>query len=394
MKTMNFTKESVQKAVTAIESSINELDNILKNGDNLSIEDAAQILISNKFNDAQIEAEEIVNDLKKGLEKFDEQFNKNKETESPNVKECLENATKGNTPEERKNSYVSILTAIELLNIEDKSDDVINAKIAENEKFSEEELIEKIEKAINSSFELSTIADSVKNGLNTGMLSQLADIIKLSKDEYRFKVALFLYIEQRNGNLKLSDSEFAIPAEQIGVLAGAAIETIIANNDLNKGDMDMKTWQKVMKWIIGAALGILLTYGSLVVVANVTAFVMGFVLTILGTSTIAFILSVVLALYTAWKVSDLLVDGWAAGMDAYLNFYDEHIAGVTAKVSSWIEAVKTWVKNITAKKEATTTTDNAEQSEANQIEANNEQNAANNNNDNQELSAQDTPVFA
>ena len=391
---MNFTKESVQKAVTAIESSINELDNILKNGDNLSIEDAAQILISNKFNDAQIEAEEIVNDLKKGLEKFDEQFNKNKETESPNVKECLENATKGNTPEERKKSYVSILTAIELLNIEDKSDDVINAKIAENEKFSEEELIEKIEKAINSSFELSTIADSVKNGLNTGMLSQLADIIKLSKDEYRFKVALFLYIEQRNGNLKLSDSEFAIPAEQIGVLAGAAIETIIANNDLNKGDMDMKTWQKVMKWIIGAALGILLTYGSLVVVANVTAFVMGFVLTILGTSTIAFILSVVLALYTAWKVSDLLVDGWAAGMDAYLNFYDEHIAGVTAKVSSWIEAVKTWVKNITAKKEATTTTDNAEQSEANQIEANNEQNAANNNNDNQELSAQDTPVFA
>ena len=391
---MNFTKESVQKAVTAIESSINEFDNILKNGDNLSIEDAAQILISNKFNDAQIEAEEIVNDLKKGLEKFDEQFNKNKETESLNVKECLENATKGNTPEERKKSYVSILTAIELLNIEDKSDDVINAKIAENEKFSEEELIEKIEEAINSSFELSTIADSVKNGLNTGMLSQLADIIKLSKDEYRFKVALFLYIEQRNGNLKLSDSEFAIPAEQIGVLAGAAIETIIANNDLNKGDMDMKTWQKVMKWIIGAALGILLTYGSLVVVANVTAFVMGFVLTILGTSTIAFILSVVLALYTAWKVSDLLVDGWAAGMDAYLNFYDEHIAGVTAKVTSWIEAVKTWVKNITAKKEATTTTDNAEQSEANQIEANNEQNAANNNNDNQELSAQDTPVFA
>lgn len=394
MKTMNFTKESVQRAVTAIESSINELDNILKNGDNLSIEDAAQILISNKFNDAQIEAEEIVNDLKKGLEKFDEQFNKNKETESLNVKECLENATKGNTPEERKKSYVSILTAIELLNIEDKSDDVINAKIAENEKFSEEELIEKIEEAINSSFELSKIADSVKNGLNTGMLSQLADIIKLSKDEYRFKVALFLYIEQRNGNLKLSDSEFAIPAEQIGVLAGAAIETIIANNDLNKGDIDMKTWQKVMKWIIGAALGILLTYGSLVVVANVTAFVMGFVLTILGTSTIAFILSVVLALYTAWKVSDLLVDGWAAGMDAYLNFYDEHIAGVTAKVTSWIEAVKTWVKNITAKKEATTTTDNAEQSEANQIEANNEQNAANNNNDNQELSAQDTPVFA
>ena len=195
MKTMNFTKESVQKAATAIESSINEFDNILKNGDNLSIEDAAQILISNKFNDAQIEAEEIVNDLKKGLEKFDEQFNKNKETESLNVKECLENATKGNTPEERKKSYVSILTAIELLNIEDKSDDVINAKIAENEKFSEEELIEKIEEAINSSFELSTIADSVKNGLNTGMLSQLADIIKLSKDEYRFKVALFLYIE-------------------------------------------------------------------------------------------------------------------------------------------------------------------------------------------------------
>ena len=239
---MDFTKASVEKAVEAIKKHGEEFDAIRKEGSNLSIEEIAQKLIIDKFGDAQIEAEEIVNDLKKGLANFDAQFNKNKETEKINVKECLEEATKDNTDEERKNCYVNILTAIELLNAKELSEDDVNAKLAENAELSEEELLAKIEDVMNSTISLDSLAEKVKEGLNSETLSQLAKEIELNKDDYRFMAAVWLYVEQREGNLKLSDSDFAISAEQIGTLAGASVEAIITNNALNEGKIDMATW--------------------------------------------------------------------------------------------------------------------------------------------------------
>ena len=210
MKSMDFTKASVEKAVEAIKKHGEEFDAIRKEGSNLSIEEIAQKLIIDKFGDAQIEAEEIVNDLKKGLANFDAQFNKNKETEKINVKECLEEATKDNTDEERKNCYVNILTAIELLNAKELSEDDVNAKLAENAELSEEELLAKIEDVMNSTISLDSLAEKVKEGLSSDTLSQLAKEIELNKDDYRFMAAVWLYVEQREGNLKLSDSDFAI----------------------------------------------------------------------------------------------------------------------------------------------------------------------------------------
>ena len=67
MKSMDFTKASVEKAVEAIKKHSEELDTIRKEGANLSIEEIAQKLIIDKFGDAQIEAEGIVNALKKQL---------------------------------------------------------------------------------------------------------------------------------------------------------------------------------------------------------------------------------------------------------------------------------------------------------------------------------------
>ena len=75
MKSMDFTKASVEKAVEAIKKHGEEFDAIRKEGSNLSIEEIAQKLIIDKFGDAQIEAEEIVCDLKYGLSNFDALFN-------------------------------------------------------------------------------------------------------------------------------------------------------------------------------------------------------------------------------------------------------------------------------------------------------------------------------
>lgn len=374
MKSMDFTKASVEKAVEAIKKHGEELDAIRKEGANLSIEEIAQKLIIDKFGDAQIETEEIVNDLKKGLAHFDAQFNKNKSTETINVKECLEEATKDNTEEERKNCYVNILTAIELLNAKELSEDDVNAKLAENAELSEEELLAKIEDVMNSTISLDSLAEKVKEGLNSDTLSQLAKEIELNKDDYRFMAAVWLYVEQREGNLKLSDSDFAISAEQIGTLAGASVEAIITNNALNEGKIDMATWQKVMKWIIGAAIGLFLAYGCFLVVANVSLLAMSLILSILGTGTFAIFLSLVVAIYVAWKSSDIMGNGWMMVMEAYLDFYNKHIAGITAKVASWITALKTWFANAVDKAKSVVSS-NKNQAETQQTETNNEEQA-------------------
>lgn len=371
---MDFTKASVEKAVEAIKKHGEELDAIRKEGANLSIEEIAQKLIIDKFGDAQIETEEIVNDLKKGLAHFDAQFNKNKSTETINVKECLEEATKDNTEEERKNCYVNILTAIELLNAKELSEDDVNAKLAENAELSEEELLAKIEDVMNSTISLDSLAEKVKEGLNSDTLSQLAKEIELNKDDYRFMAAVWLYVEQREGNLKLSDSDFAISAEQIGTLAGASVEAIITNNALNEGKIDMATWQKVMKWIIGAAIGLFLAYGCFLVVANVSLLAMSLILSILGTGTFAIFLSLVVAIYVAWKSSDIMGNGWMMVMEAYLDFYNKHIAGITAKVASWITALKTWFANAVDKAKSVVSS-NKNQAETQQTETNNEEQA-------------------
>lgn len=372
MKSMDFTKASVEKAVEAIKKHGEEFDAIRKEGSNLSIEEIAQKLIIDKFGDAQIEAEEIVNDLKKGLANFDAQFNKNKETEKINVKECLEEATKDNTDEERKNCYVNILTAIELLNAKELSEDDVNAKLSENAELSEEELLVKIEDVMNSTISLDSLAEKVKEGLNSETLSQLAKEIELNKDDYRFMAAVWLYVEQREGNLKLSDSDFAISAEQIGTLAGASVEAIITNNALNEGKIDLATWQKVMKWIIGAAIGLFLAYGCFLVVANVSLLAMSLILTILGSGTFAIFLSLVVAIYVAWKSSDIMAEGWMMVMEAYLDFYNKHISGITAKVASWITALKTWFANL-ADKAKSVVSGNKNQAETQQTESNNEE---------------------
>lgn len=357
MKTMDFTKASIEKAVEAIKKHGEEFDAIRKDNSNLSVEEAAQKLIIDKFGDAQIEAEEIVNDLKKGLNDFDTQLNKNKASETINVKESLEEATKSNTAEERMNCYVNILTTLELLNVKELSEDDVNTKIAENSKLSEEALLAKIENVMNSSISLDSLAEKVKDGLNSEIISQLAKEIELNKDEYRFMAAVWLYIEQREGNLKLSDSDFAISAEQLGILAGASVEAIINNNALNEGTIDLTTWQKIIKWIIGALIGLFLAYYAVLFVTNIGLLTMSLILTILGTGTISLFFSTIVAIYVAWKSGEFISEGWVSVMEAYLNFYTKHIASITAKISSWITVLKTWFVNIAAKAKAVISSD-------------------------------------
>ena len=343
MKSMEFTKATVEKVAETIKKHGEEFSAIRNEGANLTIEEIAQKLIIDKFNEAQIEAEDIVNDLKKGLAKFDAQFSENKATETINVKENLEKACENCTDEERKNYYVNVLTAIELLNAGELTEEDVKAKLAKNAELSNEELLAKIEKVMNSSISLEELSATVKDGVNAEALSKLSKEIELKKDEYRLMTAVWLYIEQREGNLKLSDSDNALSAEQLGVMAGAAIETIITNNALSEGKIDLATWQKIVKYILGAALVLAWTSLSIVACSTLGFFAFTSFLTMIGTSMFAIMFSFVIV---AIFVSDMME--WSGeGMKSVIAFlgdvYDKYIVKITAKISSWVEKLKEWV---------------------------------------------------
>lgn len=389
MKPMNFSKTSVENAVEAIKKHQNEFEEIRQKGSDMSVEEIAQQLIINKFGDAQIEAEEIVNDLKKGLANFDDLFNKNKETESINVKEYLQETTKNYSEEERKNCYVNILTSLELLKFDNLSEKEVNAKLSANAELSTDELIDKIESVLNNNISLESLTEKVKEGVNADTISKIAHEIELHKDEYRLMAAVYLYVEQREGNLHISDSEFSMSAEGVGALAGAAIEMIITNNALNEGEIDLTTWQKVVKWILGAALGITLGYAVMMLILGASVWATTFLMSTLGTSVVAAIFSLIAVAYIGCKAAGELGEMWADVMIMYSDFYDEYIGVVTEKVANWITTLKSWIIEITNKTKSALqgnkATDDETQPEAPQVETETE---------NKEPDAQIEPAMA
>lgn len=349
MKTMEFTQVTIEQAISAIKKHDAEFKLIQKESADKTLEEVAQMMIIEKFGDAQIEAEEIVSDLKKGLADFDAQFRENVETGKINIVGQLTEATKNKSDEERKNCYVNILTAIQLLNNKEISQEEIEAKQAENALLSNEELLVGIEEEMNSAISLDSLAANVQNELNEEILSELAEQLEMNKEDYRFMAALWLYIEQRENNIQLSDSEFALPATELGALAGAGVEAITTTNKLNEGKIDMKTWQKVMKWILGALIGIALGILALKLVVSVSILALMLVWSLLGAGTIAFLFSIFVSIYVTWKASDFVTETWIQVLELYSNFYNKYIMVVTNKVVSWVALVKEWVTTTVAK---------------------------------------------
>ena len=181
---MDFTNGTLEKAVEAIGKRRDEFEALRNESPGLTTEEIAQLYLIDKFGFAQIEAEEIVGDLKKGLARFDEQLGKNAATGTVNVRECLEEATRNKSAEERRNSYVNILTAIELLKRDaaDVTEDEVEAQLSRNAELTEEELLARIEDGINSAISLEALAGKVKDSLDSESISQLARTIEANKD--------------------------------------------------------------------------------------------------------------------------------------------------------------------------------------------------------------------
>ena len=139
----NGTSTNIQQVINVIKKHDNDYLQAIKNEENKNIEDFAQTIIIEEFNDAQIEAEEIVNYLKKGISEFDAQFKINCDTEKINVKNIFIEASKNMSEEERKTCYVKILSSLQLMGKDNVTEEEDESKIEDKDTLSEEELLSK-----------------------------------------------------------------------------------------------------------------------------------------------------------------------------------------------------------------------------------------------------------
>lgn len=344
MNSNEFNKETLKQAIEATDKYFNDYRAILKENPNLPVEEVCQMIVMKECNVPQIEAEDIVNDLKKGLAEFDKQLRKNEATEKINVAEQLAEAIKGKTGEDEKIYLANILTVVQLLDEKEVSQEKLQERMKENIALPVEDLLAAIEREMNHKVSLESLAEDVKNGLDLGVLSALSKKNEFNKEENRLLTAILLYVEQKKGNIKLMDSGLELPATAIGSLAGASIEALIATKDMKDGKMSMERWQKIMKWILGALLGVILAFASIFIVAGIGSGIAVLIWSIFGTGVISIILSMAVAVYVISKLSNKAADVWESFMQKYFEFYNQHIVGITAKVSAWIAAIRAWVE--------------------------------------------------
>ena len=362
METNVFSNETLNAAVKAMDGSQTEIQKLREQAKNEPISEVVQRYLMDKLNMTQSEAEEICNDIQQGISEFDAQFAANSSTEKVNLREKLESVIE-NMEEEKRVKYLSgILTAFQVAQQQEMSPEEISSLQEANAKRSVEELIDEIENLFDENFSVEKLAEFVDANVDATAIAELARQIDMSKEEYRLLAAAILCVGQHNGSVKLSDEP--IPASLLGALASAGVETIKLTGDLKEGKIDLKQWQVVLKWILGAIVSCALGCVAIMMISFMAGVIADFVLTIFGTGLLAVFAALAITLYLSWDFTKYTVDGIAYLLEVLADVYDQYVEPVTQKVKKWVAVVKKWFTALGEKvKDEVTPSENKEETE-------------------------------
>ena len=362
METNVFSNETLNAAVKAMDESQTEIQKLREQAKNEPISEVVQRYLMDKLNMTQSEAEEICNDIQQGISEFDAQFAANSSTEKVNLREKLESVIE-NMEEEKRVKYLSgILTAFQVAQQQEMSPEEISSLQEANAKRSVEELIDEIENLFDENFSVEKLAEFVDANVDATAIAELARQIDMSKEEYRFLAAAILCVGQHNGSVKLSDEP--IPASLLGALASAGVETIKLTGDLKEGKIDLKHWQVVLKWVLGALISCALGCVAIMMISFKADITADFVLTIFGTGLLAVFAALAITLYLSWNFTKYTVDGIASLLEVLADVYDQYVEPVTQKVKKWVAVVKKWFTALGEKvKDEVTPSENKEETE-------------------------------
>lgn len=347
MKTNVFSNETLNAAVKAMSESQEEIKNLREQAKVEPINEVVQRYLMDKLDMTQSEAEEVCNDIQQGITEFDSQFAANSASEKIILREKLESVIKDMEEETRVKYLSGILTAFQVAQQQELSAEEVTSLQESNAKLSVEDLISKIETQFNDKFSVENLAEFVNTNVDASAIIELAHKIDMSKEEYRFLAAAILCVGQHTGKVKLSEEP--IPASLLGALASAGIETLSLTGELKEGKIDLKRWQTVLKWILGALVVCALGVAAIVLVSLFTASLVDVIFTLLGAGFLGMFVTSIISVFVAWNTSEYLLGNLPKLLDLLASVYDQYIEPITQKVKNWAAIVKGWIDTVVDK---------------------------------------------
>lgn len=347
MKTNVFSNETLNAAVKAMSESQEEIKNLREQAKVEPINEVVQRYLMDKLDMTQSEAEEVCNDIQQGITEFDSQFAANSASEKAILREKLESVIKDMEEETRVKYLSGILTAFQVAQQQELSAEEVTSLQESNAKLSVEDLISKIETQFNDNFSVENLAEFVNTNVDASAIIELAHQIDMSKEEYRFLAAAILCVGQHTGKVKLSEEP--IPASLLGALASAGIETLSLTGELKEGKIDLKRWQTVLKWILGALVVCALGVAAIVLVSLFTASLVDVIFTLLGDGFLGMFVTSIISVFVAWNTSEYLLGNLPKLLDLLASVYDQYIEPITQKVKNWAAIVKGWIDTVVDK---------------------------------------------
>ena len=359
MENINLTKEELQKVTERYNSLKDSYDN------NVSLKDNMLNAYLAARPDADKEkAEELVGKLLDGCDKLTSMYNEALEKGDFDVRKEIDALGKDMSVEDRFHLIVNTLVVVEKINLSTYSS-MTNAK-------------EEVEKAIKDYLEatpdptqadcdamLDALADAIKN--NTIVLAGVekaqemlneakngdAAIIDFASAQYddatvKAMMALAMWLEFEDGNLPSMPAE--VTPEMVGVGAATAVEEAKIASDVATGRKTVDVAVKCLKILGGVALACLLLY----ICINITIFVGGMIMlglmSLLGTSVVATIVAMIIAIAAMWKTAELGTDAGFYIMEKAGKVYDLIVEKlretVIPAIRKGVEALVKWIKNI------------------------------------------------
>lgn len=347
MKTNVFSNETLNAAVKAMSESQEEIKNLREQAKVEPINEVVQRYLMDKLDMTQSEAEEVCNDIQQGITEFDSQFAANSASEKAILREKLESVIKDMEEETRVKYLSGILTAFQVAQQQELSAEEVTSLQESNAKLSVEDLISKIETQFNDNFSVENLAEFVNTNVDASAIIELAHQIDMSKEEYRFLAAAILCVGQHTGKVKLSEEP--IPASLLGALASAGVETLSLTGELKEGKIDLKRWQTVLKWILGALVVCALGVAAIVLVSLFTASLVDVIFTLLGDGFLGMFVTSIISVFVAWNTSEYLLGNLPKLLDLLASVYDQYIEPITQKVKNWAAVVKGWIDTVVDK---------------------------------------------
>ncbi len=340
---MELKNNNLQAATESIVANVQKINELRTQFKEANLDEAAQMLLIDKFELSQTEASEIIEDLKSGIKSYQDTHTSMMQNSETTVKESIVTAIAGMNEAERVRYLASMLSALELASATQELDQqAIDNKLNANMAKNEEELTAAIVVAINN-VPVSTLAKAAEQ-LDAETICDVASAIEKNTEEFRFSAALQLYIAQREGTFKIEEDSEALSPQMIGALSSGAVDAMLATADLKAGKIGLNKWQTIIKYILGAVFAVAMTCLAILGMILITLPIMGLFWNVFGTGVFATILLFMLLIPVLSYGADKSTDAIAWMLDKLAPVYDTFIVKATAFFKGICEKISNWIK--------------------------------------------------